>query len=132
MNAMDHVVAQYRDSLHSWISDASKDAQGFRHRFDPEGYTTNELNAMADEWCRRVEIAIQEQAVRDQEAIADFEESVSEYVAIGAKDRATAIRWMMGALDQHDQEYIAHDSGYFNFLHGLPYSYDFQVGAVRR
>lgn len=118
-------VEQLRHDLYGYISDASKDAQGFRERFDISGATTAALFAECDEWSRRVARALEEERRFEEQAVARFEQRLAEAVALGAADRATAVRWLMDAElspEETDRE------GYFKYLAGLPYEYDLVEG----
>ena len=53
----------------------------------------------------------------EAEATAKFEQHVTNTICMGAKDRATALRWIMDA-SQADGDWE-----YFCFLNGLPYGY---------
>jgi hypothetical protein len=53
----------------------------------------------------------------EAEATAKFEQHVTNTICMGAKDRATALRWIMDASQAGD------DWEYFCFLNGLPYGY---------
>lgn len=123
---MDHIVNEYRESLYSYISDASKDAQGFRVRFDISLMTTNELVAEADYWSGRVAEAIAKEREDQAAAVADFEALVKRTMAMGAGDWATAVRWLYeAAVDPRDP--MGEDS--FKYDNGLPFSYDLGMAA---
>jgi hypothetical protein len=62
----------------------------------------------------REEIARKE---AEAEAIVKFEQHVTNTICMGAKDRATALRWIM------DAGHADGDWEYFCFLNGLPYGY---------
>lgn len=115
-------IEQYeRDSLISYISDAHKDAYGFR----PRGYNYAEwsmeaLQEEADRMSEAVAREIDRQAEADREAVAEFEAQVQSNLDMGAADRDTAIRWILEA--QGDLEVLWDDAGYACYLMGLPYS----------
>jgi hypothetical protein len=58
-----------------------------------------------------------EEERREAELIASFEASVTATIANGAKDRETAIRWMIDAED------VNGDVEHFCYRMGLPYRY---------
>jgi hypothetical protein len=115
-------IEQYeRDSLISYISDAHKDAYGFRPRgYNYEGWTLEQLQEEADRMSEAVARAIQEEQERDARAVAEFEAQVQSNLDMGAADRDTAIRWILEA--EGDLEVLWDDAGYACYIMGLPYS----------
>lgn len=116
-----------RDSLLSYISDAHKDAYGFRPR--GMGYnelSIEELEAEADRLSEAVCSAIEEEERWELEARAKWEASVSEAIAVGAGNRETAVRWLLdaeGLLEECSE-------GYANFVLGVGYGYNLETGEV--
>ncbi len=55
-----------------------------------------------------------------KESIRVFELRIDECVAAGARDRDTAIRWMVEAEGNED---VFEDMDYFCYMNGLPYGY---------
>jgi len=106
-------MQEFKEEMYGYISDASKDAQGFRNRFDYTLCTVEELMKEADYWDARVIESIAEDKIREGECIAEFEQLIGDTIAIGASNRETAIRWL-----QSDD-----DNSYFEYTHGLPYGY---------
>jgi hypothetical protein len=98
--------------------DMYKDAYGVRPRgIDTTDWTEEEFMAEFETLGRvieREEIARKE---AEAEATAKFEQHVTNTICMGAKDRATALRWIMDASQAGD------DWEYFCFLNGLPYGY---------
>jgi hypothetical protein len=98
--------------------DMYKDAYGCRPRgIDTSAWTLEEFEAefkTLGAVIEREEIARKEAEV---EATAKFEQHVTNTICMGAKDRATALRWIMDA-SQADGDWE-----YFCFLNGLPYGY---------
>lgn len=86
----DNVFEAYRSDLASYISDASKDANGWRYRFDADAMTTAELEAEADHWTKEVQYVIREEK-------AESEAQIAAMLKHGAGDRETAIRWLKEA-----------------------------------
>lgn len=113
------------------VSDLHKDAYGFR----PSEYFYEKWHASSDdqkqeiwdnlvealELHRALEHAQLEARIAYEKATVEFEEDIAENIKLGAGDRATAIRWLIEALDAFhgNGEY---DLGYFCYLRGLPYS----------
>ena len=84
------VAAQaYADDLHSYISDASKDAWGFRYR-GPFPTTFAELEAECDYW--------EAQIRQDLEAEKAYEEATLQAFMQYAPDLETAERWAKEAV----------------------------------
>ena len=98
--------------------DMYKDAYGVRPRgIDTSAWTLEEFEAEFKMLGRIIE---QEEIARKEaeaEATAKFEQHVTNTICMGAKDRATALRWIMDA-SQADGDWE-----YFCFLNGLPYGY---------
>lgn len=123
--------AEYIDrceETYGYISDASKDATGCRFRFDYTQYTLVQLEMQADAWTIRVIDAIEEQKQDEARAMATFEKTVATTIELGARDRATAIRWITDAWKDGQDGHF--DTGYFLYHHGLPYSYDIHKGEI--
>jgi hypothetical protein len=99
-------------------SDFHKDAYGFRPRHvDTSNWTLEDFDREFAVFARVCEEnRIQEEAA-EAEATAKFEQHVTNTMCMGAKDRATALRWIMDA-SQADGDWE-----YFCFLNGLPYGY---------
>lgn len=118
-------VEQLRHDLYGCISDASKDAQGFRARFDISGYTTADLMRECEYWSDQAFRAIERERQEQAEAVAVFERRVADTIALGAGDRDTAVRWLMDAeVDPQDYD----RDGYFKWLNNIPCGYDLQTG----
>jgi hypothetical protein len=118
MNALIPTIAELKEELYQYISDASKDAWGFRTRMDISGMTIEQLMKEADFWEGEVVRAIKEEKSREAYAIAEFEVLIEDTIAMGAGDRETAIRWLKTADD-----WFENDEGYFEYHYGLPYGY---------
>jgi hypothetical protein len=107
-----------REQLECTLWDAYKDAHGVRPRFmNFQEMSIEDLN-------REIEICVKviEQNYRDEqdaqkEAVAKFEQHVTNTICMGARDRETALRWIMEA------SHADGDWEYFCFLNGLPYGY---------
>ena len=98
--------------------DMYKDAYGVRPRgIDTSAWTLEEFESEFKTLAvviEREEIARKE---AEAEAIVKFEQHVTNTICMGAKDRATALRWIM------DAGHADGDWEYFCFLNGLPYGY---------
>ena len=110
MSVLEQMQCQYWDMY--------KDAYGVRPRgIDTTEWTEEQFMAEFETLGRvieREEIARKE---AEAEATAKFEQHVTNTMCMGAKDRATALRWIMDA-SQADGDWE-----YFCFLNGLPYGY---------
>jgi hypothetical protein len=98
--------------------DMYKDAYGVRPRgVDTSTWTLADFDA---EFQLLGEIIKQEDIARkaaETEAIEKFEQHVTNTICMGARDRETALRWIMDASNANgDWEYLCYDLG-------LPYHY---------
>ena len=98
--------------------DMYKDAYGVRPRgIDTSTWT---LQDFQQEFASLQEVIVREEAnrqVAEKEAIAKFEQHVTNTICMGARDRETALRWIMDASNANgDWEYLCYDLG-------LPYHY---------
>ena len=110
MSVLEQAQCQY------W--DIYKDAYGVRPRgVDTSAWTLADFDA---EFKLLGEIIKQEDIARkaaETEAIAKFEQHVTNTICMGARDRETALRWIMDASNANgDWEYLCYDLG-------LPYHY---------
>ena len=108
------------------VSDRHKEAFGFR---PSEGFWVN-WNCASDDAKQTIWDALllaQDSRVNDQKAAYDdakseYEVRLAEYISIGAKDRATAIRWLVQSLELtetdkwYGAEYICHTLGLPNSM----------------
>ena len=77
------------------FSDLHKDAYGFR----PRGHEYYEADSARKQeiWvkvCEDLEVAQDEEARREQEAVAEFKAQITKVIEAGAGNRITALRWM--------------------------------------
>ena len=98
--------------------DMYKDAHGVRPRgIDTSTWT---LQDFQQEFASLQEVIVREEAnrqVAEKEAVAKFEQHVTNTICMGARDRETALRWIMDASNANgDWEYLCYDLG-------LPYHY---------
>jgi len=117
-----HVLC-LKDDIASYISDASKDAYGSRHRFDHTVMSITELDAMAARYSDAVVAAIDEEEAAHVRNIASFEANIATIIESGAGDRATALRWIREA---NGDDYYGDESLRYNL--NLPWDYDFDHG----
>jgi hypothetical protein len=98
--------------------DMYKDAFGIRPRgIDTSAWTEADFQA---EFKELSEIIDREEKVRvqaQQNAVFSFEKRISDLMFSGAKDRATAMRWI------HEAEDTNGDDEYLCYTLGLPYMY---------
>lgn len=98
--------------------DMYKDAHGVRPRgIDTSTWT---LQDFQQEFASLQEVIVREEAnrqVAEKEAVDKFEQHVTNTICMGARDRETALRWIMDASNANgDWEYLCYDLG-------LPYQY---------
>ena len=98
--------------------DMYKDAHGVRPRgIDTSTWT---LQDFQQEFASLQEVIVREEAQRkvaEKEAVDKFEQHVTNTICMGARDRETALRWIMDASNANgDWEYLCYDLG-------LPYQY---------
>ena len=98
--------------------DMYKDAYGVRPRgISTIGWTLEDFQS---EFAILGEVIDREERQRleaESEAARKFEQHVTNTMCMGARDRKTALRWIMQASD------AGGDWEYFCFLNGLPYGY---------
>lgn len=107
------------EQLQSEYSDFYKEVNGVRPRFmsDEQWNSAEWLNAQLKELAVMNEIKMTEDDRREQQAIAEFEVKVDAIIACGAKDRESAIRWILDAND------AVNDPDYACYQLNLPYGY---------
>jgi len=110
MTVLEQMQCQYWDMY--------KDAYGVR----PRGIDTSTWTeyAFQVEFEHLALVIQQEETARKEaeaEATAKFEQHVTNTICMGARDRETALRWIM------DASHADGDWDYFCFLNGLPYGY---------
>ena len=110
MSVLEQMQCQYWDMY--------KDAYGSR----PRGIDTSSWTAYAFQVeFEHLALTIQANEIQRQEAeataVKNFEQHVINTICMGARDRETALRWIMEASTANG------DWEYFCFLNGLPYRY---------
>ena len=100
-----YTVEDYkRYSLAAYISDVSKEAQGFRTRVDWKSASIEELEEDADYFSKYAAEERKLEEAREEAAVADFKELVKKTIALGARDEETALRWLtQGETFYHGQ-----------------------------
>jgi hypothetical protein len=103
------------EELESIYCDLHKDVWGVKARW----YSApNVEQAQKDiDALQAVGKEIWDQKKKEEAAAARFEIRVNEIIACGAKERATALRWI------HDAEGTQGDNDYLAYTLGLPYKY---------
>jgi hypothetical protein len=99
---VEDAAIEYADEMYSYISDASKEANGCRYRFDHTGMTFAQLEAECDYWSAQAQIAIDEERAIADQVVKEFKALVQQTIELGAGDEATALRWLT-----QDQEFYS-------------------------
>ena len=93
------------------FSDLHKDAYGFRprgHRFYDEETTDAERQEIWDYMCQVIEDNIAAEKEHEARALRDFESQINLRIALGAGDRATALRWMTQYEKFYNEQCVEH------------------------
>ena len=102
--------------------DMYKDAYGVRPRgVDTSGWTLEHFEAEFVSLATEIEQEEAQRKIAEAEAIAKFEQHVTNTICMGARNRETALNWIMDASNANG------DWEYFCFTEGLPYKYFKQV-----
>ena len=91
------------------FSDLHKDAYGFR----PRGHEYYEADSARKQeiWvkvCEDLEVAQDEEARREQEAVAEFKAQITKVIEAGAGNRITALRWMTSTETFYFEQDVEH------------------------
>ena len=98
-----------RYQLVSYISDAHKDAYGFRPRgYDFDRMTMDQLKEWADELSAEVAREIEREDARKADAVAEFKALVQSTIEMGAGDEETAIRWLTSDEEFYHEQDVEH------------------------
>lgn len=111
-------LAQSLESLaaHHW--DLYKDAHGVRPRgIDTSNWTVEVFEAAIEQLHDLCAFNAQREDEWHRIAIAEFEQTIVRLIDKGAKDRATALRWL------HDAEGTNGDKEFLCYCLGLPYGH---------
>lgn len=98
----------------SIFSDMYKEAHGIRpHGFNPANYSANELDDIWSDTVAAAETSGKAQRLLQEKAKVEFEAAIERTIAIGAKDRQTAINWLWSAVDPdlEDFDFFAYQNG---------------------
>ena len=119
-------IEQYeRYSLVSYISDAHKDAHGFRPRhFDYDSMSMDELKALADRISDEVVESIKLEEAREAEAYKSWKEHLGSLMDMGASNIKQALQWDLDAED------VNGDLGYYCYLKGISYHKEKLVSRI--
>ena len=98
--------------------DMYKDAHGIRPRgIDTSTWTIEQFQQEFEYLGRVIADNENQRKVFEADAIEKFEKHVTDTICMGARDRETALRWIMDASNANgDWEYLCYDLG-------LPYQY---------
>ena len=102
-------MESYADELYGYISDASKDAQGWRVRMDITNMTFAELEEECSYWSDRVVESIDYEKKEADRAVEEFKALVQRTIEMGAGDEQTALRWLV--QDEQDVEHWVYRQG---------------------
>lgn len=105
------------EQAHEIYSDMHKDAYGFRPRNDVRDWTLEDFEATFAILQKVIKEDMEREEAEQQQAVTLFEQQVAATIAAGARDRETALRWIMQSSDADG------DWEYFCFLNNLPYGY---------
>jgi len=110
MSTLEQMASQYWDMY--------KDAHGIRPRgIDTSSWTEADFNKEFEELNLISELNCRQRQADEQDAVRKFEQHVTNTICMGARDRETALRWIMDASNANgDWEYLCYDLG-------LPYHY---------
>ena len=106
-----------REQLVCEYSDMYKDVHGFRPRhLNLDAMTVEVLMSSL----AKLEVELKETIAREKQerenAIVEFEATITRLVENGADDRQTAIRWLMQGHDTEDTQYL-------EYLFNIPFNY---------
>jgi hypothetical protein len=104
------------ESLEQTYCEMHKDVHGVKarwYRAESVEQAEADIARLEAEW----EIVAKREREEQSAAAVRFEARVAEYVALGAGDRETALRWI------HDAEETNGDPEYLCYVSGLPYGY---------
>lgn len=110
-----------RWDLETQVYECHKDAYGVKGRhYDFASMSIEELEAELDHLIQVANQVAEAEAEAEEAALRHFEAQVAKNIEYGAKDRATAIRWILAA-EELDKEY---DMGYICYTLGLNYKHE--------
>ena len=98
-------------------SDLHKDAYGYRPRVSLAHLSAVQLDIEWNRTCKDLEMEMEHERVREADALNNWENLVAETIASGARDYATAVRWLHQAqgLEGDDLDYLLWGYGITSF-----------------
>ena len=105
---VEDAATEYAENLYSYISDASKEANGCRYRFDHAGMTFAQLEAECDYWSKQAQITIDEERAIADQVVEEFKALVQQTIELGAGDEATALRWLTQDQEFYNGQCVEH------------------------
>jgi hypothetical protein len=114
------------------ISDLHKDARGYRPTQDfwtlLAVSNSEQKQIIWDDLLVELRVTMAEEAARENEAVADFENKIKEKLAEGVTDRVTAIKLI---IDPDLQDYdLLYGGEYVCFKFDLPYSWKHELDPI--
>ena len=104
-----------KEQLLQYISDAHKDAYGFRPRGQyGDDWSVEELRVELDRLCDYANEVYELEKACEVERLEEFEANLVKLMNCGAKSRMEALRWIIEA-DEDAQR----DPGYFMYMNGF-------------
>jgi hypothetical protein len=118
------LAGESRQNLLAIYSDMHKDAYGFRPRGEWTDMSNAELISDMVYFGKLIDAEMAREAIAEEAAIDALEARLASYMEMGARDRATAMRW---ELESQGEGVMLHngakfDIGYYCYCMGLPYS----------
>lgn len=110
--------------LYSTISDVSKDANGFRARFNWQEMTIAELEADLEYYYKAANETYEREVKWEKRATIAWKAHLRHLVSIGAGDIQTALKWDMAAEDADM------DPGMYCYLKGISYRKERLINRV--
>jgi hypothetical protein len=108
MNKETSTMYDYSEEL---FSDFHKDAYGFRprnHRFYDADTSPAEKQEIWDATGRAFDRRQEEEARREEEALADFKAQITKVIEAGAGNRINALRWMTSSETFYHSQDVEH------------------------
>jgi len=112
--------------LYGTISDVSKDANGFRARFDWQSMTLDQLQEELDYYYKESLETQEREAKWEEENLQSWKAHLRHLVSIGAKNIPTALKWDMSAED------VNGDAGYYCHHKGIGYGQERLINRLLR
>ena len=92
-------TTEQRGQLLSDISDAHKDAYGFRPRTDSSNMSDEQIDAWYDDVCADANRVFEEETQQNVKSLSAWNVRLNKIMEMGAGDRITAIKWDMQAYN---------------------------------